>query len=130
MTTTTGRAGAGALALVGCLLLTLVAVTRDGAGAAIPGTAATPAPGYDELCYRPFTEAGDVDRARQIDEELAPAYEILGLTVGPIGIKAALNLLGHDVGGLRLPLVEADEGELARIRAALERVGALTPERV
>ena len=42
--------------------------------------------------------AGDVERARRIEEELAPAYEILGLTVGPIGIKAALNLLGHDVG--------------------------------
>ncbi len=47
----------------------------------------------------------------EIDEELAPAYEILGVTVGPIGIKAALNLLGHDVGGLRLPMVEATDEE-------------------
>jgi 4-hydroxy-tetrahydrodipicolinate synthase len=71
--------------------------------------------------------AGDVERARQIDEELAPAYEILGVTVGPIGIKAALNLLGHDVGGLRLPLVEATEDEQDTIRACLERLGALQP---
>jgi 4-hydroxy-tetrahydrodipicolinate synthase len=70
---------------------------------------------------------GDPEGARRIDEELAPAYEILGATVGPIGIKAALNLLGHDVGGLRLPLVEATEKEKDRIRGCLERLGALQP---
>jgi 4-hydroxy-tetrahydrodipicolinate synthase len=71
--------------------------------------------------------AGNVDRARELDAELAPAYEILGVTVGPIGIKAALNLLGHDVGGLRLPLVEATDEERERIRGCLERLGALQP---
>jgi 4-hydroxy-tetrahydrodipicolinate synthase len=68
---------------------------------------------------------GDADAARQIDEELAPVYEILKVTVGPIGIKAALNLLGRDVGGLRLPLVEATEEERETIRGCLERLGAL-----
>jgi 4-hydroxy-tetrahydrodipicolinate synthase len=72
-------------------------------------------------------KAGDADRAREIERELAPAYEILGVTVGPIGIKAALNLLGHDVGGLRLPLVEATDAEKETIRACLERLGALQP---
>jgi 4-hydroxy-tetrahydrodipicolinate synthase len=71
--------------------------------------------------------AGNVDRAREIDRELGPAYEILRVTVGPIGIKAALNLLGHDVGGLRLPLIEATEDEKERIRGCLERLGALQP---
>jgi 4-hydroxy-tetrahydrodipicolinate synthase len=74
--------------------------------------------------------AGDTETARQIDEELAPAYEILGVTVGPIGIKAALNLLGHDVGGLRLPLVEATDAEKETIRGCLERLGALQPASV
>jgi 4-hydroxy-tetrahydrodipicolinate synthase len=71
-------------------------------------------------------KAGDVEAAERIDEELQPVYEILKVTVGPIGIKAALNLLGHEVGGLRLPLVEATEEEQATIRASLERLGALT----
>jgi 4-hydroxy-tetrahydrodipicolinate synthase len=66
---------------------------------------------------------GDAEAGRRIDEELAPAYEILGVTVGPIGIKAALNLLGHDVGGLRLPLVEATDEEREQIRRCLERLG-------
>ena len=74
--------------------------------------------------------AGDTDTARQLDEELAPAYEILGVTVGSIGIKAALNLLGHDVGGLRLPLVEATDAETETIRACLEQLGTLQPASV
>ena len=69
---------------------------------------------------------GDPETARQIDEELEPVYELLKVQTNPIAIKAALNLLGHDVGGLRLPLVEADEGEVGRVRDCLERLGVLT----
>ena len=72
---------------------------------------------------------GDVDAARLIDQELAPAYELIGVTVGPIQIKAALNLLGRDVGGHRLPLVDATEDEKAQIRACLERLGAFETAR-
>jgi 4-hydroxy-tetrahydrodipicolinate synthase len=71
--------------------------------------------------------AGDDAGARQIEEELAPAYELLKVQTNPIAIKAALNLLGHEVGGLRLPLVEADERERERVRGCLERLGALAP---
>ncbi|MGB2874851.1 MAG: 4-hydroxy-tetrahydrodipicolinate synthase [Gaiellaceae bacterium] len=74
--------------------------------------------------------AGDLDGARQIHEDLTPAYELLSVVTGPIQIKAALNLLGHDVGGLRLPLVEANEEETARIRSCLERLKLLEPSRV
>jgi 4-hydroxy-tetrahydrodipicolinate synthase len=73
---------------------------------------------------------GDLDGARELDEELKPAIELIGVVTGPIQIKAALNLLGHDVGGLRLPLVEADEDEKARIRSCLERLKLLEPARV
>jgi len=68
---------------------------------------------------------GDVDRARELNDAMAPAYDLLKVTTNPIAIKAAVNLLGHDVGGLRLPLVEADEDELAQVRACLERQGLL-----
>ena len=37
--------------------------------------------------------------------------------------KAALNMLGHNVGGLRLPLVEATEQEAEEVRAMLQRHG-------
>ena len=68
---------------------------------------------------------GDAQGARRIDEELAPAYDVLKVGVNPMGIKAALNLLGHDVGGHRLPLVELTDEEQERVRSRLERLGAL-----
>jgi len=71
--------------------------------------------------------AGDVEGARALDAELRPAIDLLRVAVNPIAIKCALNLLGHEVGGLRLPLVEASEGERAAVRSCLERLGLLQP---
>ena len=61
-----------------------------------------------------FYKEGDVEAAHAIDEELKPLVDALGVTINPIPVKAALNLLGHEVGGLRLPLVEATDDELPR----------------
>ena len=72
---------------------------------------------------------GDLEGARQLDEELEPAYELIGVVTGPIQIKAALNLLGHEVGGVRLPLVEASDEQVAQIRGYLERLRLLEPAR-
>jgi 4-hydroxy-tetrahydrodipicolinate synthase len=69
---------------------------------------------------------GDVEGARALDRELAPSIELLRVAPNPIAIKCALNLLGHDVGGLRLPLVEADDAEREAVRGCLERLGLLS----
>jgi 4-hydroxy-tetrahydrodipicolinate synthase len=71
--------------------------------------------------------AGDLDGARTIEEELRPAIELLRVQTNPIPIKTALNLLGHDVGGFRLPLVDATPDEEAAVRGCLERLGLLQP---
>jgi 4-hydroxy-tetrahydrodipicolinate synthase len=68
---------------------------------------------------------GDLTAAREIDAELRPAYELLGITSNPIPIKAALALLGHEVGGYRLPLVPPTADELDRVRDCLSRLGLL-----
>ena len=69
--------------------------------------------------------AGDIERARAIDRELAPAYELLAVATNPIAIKAALSLLGHEVGGHRLPLVPATADEQERVQSCLARLGLL-----
>jgi 4-hydroxy-tetrahydrodipicolinate synthase len=69
--------------------------------------------------------SGDAETAARIDHELGPAYKLLKVQTNPIAIKAALNLLGHEVGGLRLPLVEATAEEVARVRDCLERLRLL-----
>ena len=61
----------------------------------------------------------------EIDVSLQDVWRVMGVTTNPIPVKTALNLLGHRVGGLRLPLVEADVAEEAEIRAVLERHGLL-----
>jgi len=59
----------------------------------------------------------------QIDASLKDVYKTLFLTSSPTCTKAALNPLGHDVGGLRLPLVPATAEETEAVRAMLERHG-------
>ena len=68
------------------------------------------------------------ERRAEIDASLRDVYETLFLTSSPTCTKAALSLLGHDVGGLRLPLVEATEQELAAVRSMLVRHGLLEGE--
>ena len=87
------------------------------------------APGRVKELIRRYRE-GDVDGAREIDEELKPLVEALGVTINPIPVKAALNMLGVEVGSPRLPLVEATDEELAEIRSGLERSGVLSSVRV
>jgi 4-hydroxy-tetrahydrodipicolinate synthase len=65
----------------------------------------------------------------QIDASLQDVYAAMFITTSPAPVKAALNLLGHDVGGLRLPLVPCDEQEVATMRAVLEAHGLLEAAR-
>jgi 4-hydroxy-tetrahydrodipicolinate synthase len=58
-----------------------------------------------------------------IHESLLPVFAALSVAPAAVSTKAALNLLGHDVGIPRLPYVEADDHELATIREMLARRG-------
>lgn len=72
-----------------------------------------------------LAKAGDQDGAARVDEGLRALYKALFVTTNPIPVKAALDLLGQDVGGLRLPLVAATEEERAVVAAALRDLGLL-----
>jgi 4-hydroxy-tetrahydrodipicolinate synthase len=72
---------------------------------------------------------GDVAGAKALNDEMAPAYELLKIQTNPIPIKTAMNLLGHELGGFRLPMVDATDDELAQVRSCLERAGMLEPAR-
>jgi 4-hydroxy-tetrahydrodipicolinate synthase len=62
----------------------------------------------------------------EIHESLADVFRALTVTTSPIPIKAALNMLGQEVGGLRLPMVEASEEEREVVHEMLERHGLLS----
>jgi 4-hydroxy-tetrahydrodipicolinate synthase len=75
-------------------------------------------------------KSGEHEAARTLDQELLPSIELLRVVGNPIAIKAALNLLGHEVGGHRLPLVDATDAERERVRDCLARLGLLEPAAV
>jgi 4-hydroxy-tetrahydrodipicolinate synthase len=64
--------------------------------------------------------SGETDRSRAIDRELQDVYRTLFITPAPATVKAALGMLGLDVGGVRLPLVELDEAERAEVRRMVD----------
>jgi 4-hydroxy-tetrahydrodipicolinate synthase len=68
-------------------------------------------------------QAGDIERARQIDAEITPVYEATSVTTNPIPLKAALEMLGLCADRLRLPLVSADTEQRAAIKAGLDAAG-------
>jgi 4-hydroxy-tetrahydrodipicolinate synthase len=65
------------------------------------------------------------ENRREIHDSLVDLWKAMFVTANPIPLKAALNMLGHDVGTPRLPLIEASEEEMAVVREALERHGLL-----
>jgi 4-hydroxy-tetrahydrodipicolinate synthase len=65
------------------------------------------------------------DRRTEIGESLLPLYEALSVAPAAASVKAALRLLGHEVGAPRLPLVEPDQADIATIRSGLEAHGLL-----
>ena len=71
--------------------------------------------------------AGEMGRAAELDAEVRPVYDALGLDTNPIPVKAACEMLGLiDSARMRLPMVEADDEVRAGVRKALEARGLLT----
>jgi 4-hydroxy-tetrahydrodipicolinate synthase len=66
------------------------------------------------------------DNRAEIQRDLLEVIEAFTITQLSMTVKAGLNLLGHEVGGVRLPLVECNEPEVAAIRGVLERRGLLS----
>lgn len=69
--------------------------------------------------------SGDVDKSAKIHQMLSPLFKALFMTTNPIPVKAALNIMGMNVGGLRLPLVEADEKVKDTLRTELQALGLI-----
>ena len=66
------------------------------------------------------------DARAEIHEELQPIFKAMAVTTNPIPVKTAMAMLGHRVGGFRLPMIEASEDERSAIRGALEQHGLLS----
>lgn len=63
---------------------------------------------------------GDVKGSRDLQLELLPLINSLFCEVNPIPVKTAVNLMGFDVGGLRMPLTEMEPANVEHLAKALK----------
>lgn len=66
---------------------------------------------------------GDARRARELQLQYLPLIDALFIEVNPIPIKEAMNMIGMEIGGYRLPLCEMSEGARGHLREAMEVLG-------
>ena len=66
------------------------------------------------------------DARPELQASLKDVFDAMFVTSSPAPVKAALNMLGLNVGAPRLPLVEVDDQEAAVVRGVLERHGLLS----
>jgi 4-hydroxy-tetrahydrodipicolinate synthase len=68
---------------------------------------------------------GDVEAAREIHLRVLPLMHVLFVETNPGPVKAALNMLGHGTGQMRLPLVAPAEASKSKVKGILSDLGLL-----
>lgn len=66
---------------------------------------------------------GDIEKSRKMQLDVLPLVEALFSEVNPIPVKKAMNLLGMDVGSMRLPLTEMEEANAKKLAQAMKNFG-------
>ncbi|MFZ5352558.1 MAG: 4-hydroxy-tetrahydrodipicolinate synthase [Bacillota bacterium] len=66
---------------------------------------------------------GDVKKAMELQLKIKPLNDALFCEVNPIPVKTAMNILGYNVGELRLPLTEMSDKNLEYLKTALKSYG-------
>lgn len=68
---------------------------------------------------------GDIKKALEIHLRLSDIFETLFITTNPIPVKTMVNMIGINVGPLRLPLISATESEKKRFEESLKKLNLL-----
>lgn len=76
-----------------------------------------------DICEAYFS--GDVKRSARLQLEAIPLITELFCEVNPIPVKAAMNLMGKNVGSLRMPLTEMETQNQEKLKAAMKEYGLL-----
>ena len=76
-----------------------------------------------QMCEEYFN--GNVEKAKDMQLEALDLIHALFCEVNPIPVKAAMNLMGKEVGSLRAPLTEMEDANKERLRKAMQEYGIL-----
>lgn len=67
--------------------------------------------------------SGDIETSRKLQLDLKPLIDALFTEVNPVPVKTAMNLLGMDVGSLRLPLGHMEAKNIDILKKELKNAG-------
>jgi 4-hydroxy-tetrahydrodipicolinate synthase len=112
----------GFLVLGGDDFLTFPVIATGGDGVVSVVANVTPRP-FSEMVHAALRH--DIPTAQRLNLQLLDLYKLLFIEGNPVGVKAALELLGICRRDVRLPLAPMTEGGIAQIRAELERLEVL-----
>ena len=76
-----------------------------------------------DICAKWF--AGDMKGSRELQLRALPLVDALFSEVNPIPVKKAMELLGHEMGGLRMPLTELTKPNEEKLAKAMREFGVL-----
>ena len=76
-----------------------------------------------DICQKFFD--GDVKGSLQMQLDVIPLISALFSEVNPIPVKAAMNMMGKEVGPLRLPLTEMEDAHKEVLKQAMKSYGIL-----
>lgn len=76
-----------------------------------------------DICQKFFD--GDVKGSLQMQLDAIPLVSALFSEVNPIPVKAAMNMMGKEVGPLRLPLTEMEDAHKEVLKQAMKSYGIL-----
>lgn len=71
---------------------------------------------------------GNALEAKAMHEGMMPLHQVLFIESNPVPVKAALNMMGHPVGSVRLPLVELEALNAIKLRTVLIQQGLVTED--
>ncbi|MDY2736425.1 4-hydroxy-tetrahydrodipicolinate synthase [Intestinibacter sp.] len=67
--------------------------------------------------------SGNVEKSRELQLNMKPLIDALFVEVNPVPVKTAMNLLGMDVGNLRLPLSHMEASNINLLKQELKNFG-------
>jgi 4-hydroxy-tetrahydrodipicolinate synthase len=102
------------------LALPMISVGAQGVISVLANIAPRP---VADICE--YALAGDYIKARELHLKYFEVMDAMFYEVNPIPVKTSMNLLGMDVGNLRLPLCEMEDANLAKLKTALSGVGLI-----
>ena len=87
-------------------------------GVGVISVVANIAPKDTHLMAKSYLD-GNIKRAQELQLTMKPLIDALFCETNPIPVKTAMNLMGLNVGGLRLPLTDMSESNIERLKKEL-----------